>query len=228
MGMYRITIAGIYEYNNHLFDNMLFPEGADKQVFIDSLMLSYGDCEPIYPDAEFMQQNAIPAWSKKWQDSIDRVFTALKKSYNAIENYDRYEEWTDKPDIERNIITGGRDTNTTQMSSDGSASNGGSDKMEQKVSAFDSASYQPKQEDTTTYGANTSTKATEHGISNVDYGRSETSSEKGITTHTGHIHGNIGVTTNQQMLESELHLRKQSFIDYCTRLFANDLLILVY
>lgn len=228
MSMYRITIAGMYEYDKHLFDNMIFPEQADKQVFIDSLLLSYGDCEPIYPDAKFMKQTAIPAWSKKWQDSIDRVFTALKMTYNAIENYDRYESWTDAPDIERNTVTGGKDTNTSQMSSDGSASNGGSDKMEQKVSAFDSSNYQPKQEDTTTYGTNTTTKATGRGVNTVDYGRSEKSTEKGTTTHTGHIHGNIGVTTNQQMVQSELNLRKQSFIDYCTGLFSSDLLILVY
>lgn len=64
MGMYRITIAGLYEYDQSLFDNMTFPAEADKQNFIDSLLLSYGDCEPLYPDGDFMKHSAIPAWSK--------------------------------------------------------------------------------------------------------------------------------------------------------------------
>lgn len=114
MGMYRITIAGLYEYDHTLFDNMTFPAEADKQNFIDSLLLSYGDCEPLYPDCDFMKQSAIPAWSKKWKDSIERVFLALKKEYNPIENYDRQETWTDSPDIERNTVTGGKDKNTLQ------------------------------------------------------------------------------------------------------------------
>lgn len=72
MGLYRVTIAGLYEWNNTLFDKMEFPESADKQNFIDSLLLSYGDCEPLYPDWEFMYNSAIPAWSKKWKSSIEK------------------------------------------------------------------------------------------------------------------------------------------------------------
>lgn len=228
MGKYRITIAGLYEYDQSLFDNMIFPAEADKQNFIDSLLLSYGDFEPLYPDSDFMKQSAIPSWSKKWQDSIERVFLALKKEYNPIENYDRQESWTDSPDIERNTVTGGNDTNTLKAGRGSVTSNSGSDIMEQKVSAFDSSNYQPSQEENTTYGNSTKLETSGQDLSIIDYGRTEKNTEKGTTTHTGQIHGNIGVTTSQQMVESELQLRKQSFIDYCTGLFASDLLILVY
>ena len=43
MGLYKVTIAGLYEWNETLFDKMEFPESADRQNFIDSLLLSYGD-----------------------------------------------------------------------------------------------------------------------------------------------------------------------------------------
>lgn len=228
MGMYRMTIAGLYEYDQTLFDHMIFPADADKQNFIDSLLLSYGDCEPLYPDGDFMKQSAIPAWSKKWQDSIERVFLTLKKDYNPIENYDRQETWTDSPDIERNTVTGGSDTNTLKAERGSVTSNSGSDTMEQKVSAFDSSNYQPSQEEITSYGSATKLETSGQDVNSVEYGRTEKNTEKGSTIHTGQIHGNIGVTTSQQMAESELQLRKQSFIDYCTGLFASDLLILVY
>ena len=42
MGLYRVTIAGLYEWNNTLFDKMEFPESADRQNFIDSLLLYMG------------------------------------------------------------------------------------------------------------------------------------------------------------------------------------------
>lgn len=228
MGLYRLTIAGLYQYDSTLFDNMIFPTDANKQNFIDSLLLSYGDCEPIYPDHEFMKQSAIPAWSKKWQDSIERVFLALKKTYNPIENYDRQETWTDSPNLERNTTTGGADVNTLTAGRGSTTANTGSDVMEQKVSAFDSSDYQPSEQDTTTYGNSTKVETSGQDVNNIAYGRTEKNTEIGTSTHTGQIHGNIGVTTSQQMIESELQLRKQSFIDYCTGLFANDLLILVY
>lgn len=228
MGMYRVTIAGLYQYDSTLFDNMVLPAGADRQNFIDSLLLSYGDCEPIYPDADFMKHSAIPAWSKKWQDSIERVFLALKKDYNPIENYDRQETWTDSPNLERNTTTGGSDINTLTAGRGSTTANTGSDVMEQKVSAFDSSDYQPSEQDTTTYGNSTKVETSGQDVNNISYGRTEKNTETGTTTHTGQIHGNVGVTTSQQMIESELQLRKQSFIDYCTGLFANDLLILVY
>lgn len=228
MSMYRSTLVGIYEYDNSIFDNMIFPAEADKENFIDSLMLSYGDCEPIYPDADFLKKSAIPAWSKKWKDSIERVLFALNKQYEAIENYDRYEEWTDSPDLIRSTNTSGTDTNTLTAGRGSNTSNTGTDTMEQKVSAFDSSEYQPSEQNITTYNNSTKVETSGQDVNTLNYGKSETNTETGVTKHSGHIHGNIGVTTSQQMVESELQLRKQSFIDYCTGLFATDLLILVY
>lgn len=95
---------------------------------------------------------------EKWKDSIERVFLALKKEYNPIENYDRQETWTDSPDIQRNTVTGGKDKNTLQAGRGSVTSNTGADTLEEKVSAFDSNTYQPSKEDTTTYGNSTKWK----------------------------------------------------------------------
>lgn len=229
MAMYRTTISGLYNYNNALFDKMIFPSGADKQVFISSLMIAYGDCEPLYPDWDFLHDTAIPAWSAKWKTSIDKVYNVLDQlSYEPIENYDRHEEWTDSPDITR---TSQSDENSTTQLTAGQkqkTSQTGQDVSEDTVSAFNSSTYEPSQKNTMDYGNSVETEnsGTDTGTSQV--GRNETQKETGTTTHTGHIHGNIGVTTSQQMIQSELELRKQSFIDYCTGLFASDLLLLVY
>lgn len=47
-------------------------------------------------------------------------------------------------------------------------------------------------------------------------------------THSGRIHGNIGVTTSQQMLESELKLQRWNIYQHMTDLFCKDMLLTVY
>lgn len=229
MSMYRITLAGLYHFDESLFDNMGFPDGADKQNFIDSLILSYGDCEPLYPDWDFMKNTAIPAWSRKWKNSIEKVYDLLEKlEYNPVENYDRQENWTDSPNITRETQLSGTDSNKQTAGQGSTTKQTGTDTNEQKVSAFNSTGYDPSEQGIMTYGNQTQVTTSGANTNEFSYGRKDVNTEKGSTEHSGRIHGNIGVTTTQQMMESEMSLRKQSFIDYCTGLFANDLLLLVY
>lgn len=229
MANYTMTLAGLYNWDETLFDAMIFPKNADKQNFIDSLILSYGSCEPLYPDWDFMKNSAIPAWSIKWKSNIEKVYNLLEKlEYNPVENYDRQENWTDSPNITRETQLSGTDSNKQTAGQGSTTKQTGTDTNEQKVSAFNSSGYDPSEQDIMTYGNQTQITTSGANTNEFSYGRKDVNTEKGNTEHSGRIHGNIGVTTTQQMMESEMSLRKQSFIDYCTGLFANDLLLLVY
>ena len=229
MANYTMTIAGLYNWDETLFDAMDFPKNADKQNFIDSLILSYGSCEPLYPDLDFMKNTAIPAWSRKWKNSIEKVYDLLEKlEYNQVENYNRQENWTDSPNITRETQLSGTDINKQTAGQGSTTKQTGTDTNEQKVSAFNSTGYDPSEQGIMTYGNQTQVTTSGANTNEFSYGRKDVNTEKGSTEHSGRIHGNIGVTTTQQMMESEMSLRKQSFIDYCTGLFANDLLLLVY
>lgn len=46
--------------------------------------------------------------------------------------------------------------------------------------------------------------------------------------HSGRVHGNIGVTTSQQMLQSELEVQAWSIYQHIADLFCKELLITVY
>ena len=48
------------------------------------------------------------------------------------------------------------------------------------------------------------------------------------STHHGRIHGNIGVTTSQQMLEAELQLGYWNVYEKITELFLQEFTIPVY
>ena len=52
--------------------------------------------------------------------------------------------------------------------------------------------------------------------------------DTGKEDFTSHIHGNIGVTTNQQMIQSEIELRKfDIYVDIAMR-FEHEFLVQVY
>lgn len=51
---------------------------------------------------------------------------------------------------------------------------------------------------------------------------------KNETVHTARLHGNIGVTTSQQMLEAELDIAKWNLYDNIAELFLNEFVIPLY
>lgn len=220
----RITLIGLYNYDPELFKNLWMPNGVDKQTFIDTLLLDYGNNGIIYANGTFMRDTAIPAWCNKWRESIQRVWDTLTAEYDPIENYDRTEEWTDSPDLttDRTGNLTGKDTTIGKNQS----VNSGTDTTEHKVSAYNASDYQNQDKTDLNHGhiVNDDTSAT------TDSTQDTVSKDRhhGVTTHKGRIHGNIGVTTNQQMIRSELELRLQTFYGYAVNLFLQDLLIGVW
>ena len=78
---------------------------------------------------------------------------------------------------------------------------------ENQVSAYNATTYQPDNKTIT----NGETSGTED------------------RTRTGHMYGNIGVTTSQQMLEAELKLRAESNLyNIVTGLLAKEICIMIY
>ena len=70
-------------------------------------------------------------------------------------------------------------------------------------------------------------------LSTTDQTAQESSSKASSTgdntyTHINHTHGNIGVTTNQQMIDAELQLRNNTFYDIVANEFKEEFLIQIY
>lgn len=63
----------------------------------------------------------------------------------------------------------------------------------------------------------------------TDRDRSDSSSSSSSTgTHKGHLYGNIGITSSQEMVTREVELRQQNMIDIIVNSFKNNLCIQVY
>ena len=197
--MQRLTLIGLYNYDNSLFDNVILPDGFDKQTFIDTLLLEHGEKCVLYSDFDFMKYS-LGAISRKWNNELKRIYEALSAEYNPIWNYDRNEEYEDV--TER---TSGGSTTTEQLE------NG---TTETRVSAFNSSSYEPSDEIISDAGKVQSLM---------------NSGENGTINHNAHLWGNIGVTTSATMVQEEANLRfKNNLYDIAGKIFANELLIQIY
>ena len=55
--MARITLWGFYQYDKTLFDNIVLPEGIDKDNLVANIMRNSGDLYPYHQVPEYLKQN---------------------------------------------------------------------------------------------------------------------------------------------------------------------------
>ena len=88
-----LSLLGLYQYNEQLFDGLRLPKGVNKDTFVDNLLAETAEFEVIYPDAKFMA-NMIAMWSAKELPVWEKLEETLHYDYDPISNYDRHEEST--------------------------------------------------------------------------------------------------------------------------------------
>ena len=95
MSTAKMTLIGMYNYDNTLFDNLTMPTGINKNDVVNSLLLQGGEFEVLYPRPDFMKY-AIGAWSVKWERTFAEWLRGTQASFNPIHNYDRIEDVRDE------------------------------------------------------------------------------------------------------------------------------------
>ena len=252
----KFTLIGAEIYFNNisqsLFDSLSVPTGITKKTLTDNILLRGGEFEVMFGDPEFLR-DAIGIWSEKMQPTMKRWADALAIEYNPLENYDRMEDWTD--DTEGSGASSSSSTSnraSSRVESSASSHDINSDQTDTtdrdkftnppkhttKRSAYDSNSYEPVSEETdsgkwqTTSETETSdsmSSATQGNESdNITVSDDNTSVLANNSVHSGRIHGNIGVTTSQQMLLQELELGYWNIYEKITELFLQEFTIPVY
>lgn len=193
-----------------------------------AIMLHLGLMTPLYQEPD-MFKSALDYWFiiHKW--NIEHLMMLAAQNYNPLENYNRWEHLrgTDTlsgTDTERHS---GSDVDTatdreTEVHS-------GADTTTNTTSAMNSSTYQPDNKSVLDYGETITTNSSktdtlEHGESIATlYGKVDTGN------HNNHLHGNIGVTTTQQMFNQEIDLVKSfNIYDVIVQLIEKDLFLGVY
>lgn len=246
--MDKITLIGFNHYYNQrgkdLFELLTLPTGIDKEVLVDNILLRGGEFEVLYADPDF-NYKAIGVWAKKWYRTIDKWIKALEIEYSPLENYDRFEDITDtgtngstvhnevehghKLEIEHQINNKTEDTTTATLS--------GGYTSENRRSSYNASDYQGHDKNIVTYDNQRTSNGGYTQNSGLDIDTSVNSGKDESTTtvtdstrqvRTARLHGNIGVTTSQQMLQSELDIARFSLYDNITDLFLREFVIPVY
>lgn len=177
-----VTFEGLLEWDPALLDSFSLPTQTTRQTVKDALVFLGTDRCCIYADPAAMKK-ALEAYSAMKLPSWQRIADAMALTYDPIENYDRREEGS-YADTHSGTIT---HTGTEKLT--------GTETNETSVSAYDTSGYSPRAKEVNTPNTTRTPNLTDTDTTAV------------TRTFTNYrIHGNIGVTTSQQMLESEVQL----------------------
>lgn len=170
-----------------LDEKLILEHSGDKWISrYYGKLLELEEDSTIEDALQIVAKNIVLTYTDKW----NKLYSAIISSdYEPLENYNM--EQVETPDITREKTVDVKTKMTT--SSSGDSSNG--------VYGFNSATPVPSTE------AEASTEVTVEG-SNEDNVSHDVDTETGTRELTRH--GNIGVTTSQQMLESEIELRSKN------------------
>lgn len=199
MSSAKLTLIGMYNYDQTLFNELVMPEGIDKDLFVQSLLMQSGEFEVLYPQPEFMKYS-IKIWSNKWFRTFAEWLRGTQQRWNPIYNYDRFEESRNNNKKDFSSKTSADysdqrrvdldDTRTADLQEkrtadlqdkttfDNTDTNTQTDAMttEHSVAAYDSSSYSPSSKD-----------VVNNGQSKTDHTGSVTNANTGTDTteHTG-------------------------------------------
>lgn len=91
MASAKMTLIGMYNYRNDIFNELVLPSGIDADLFKQSLLMKGGEFEVLYPDPDFLKYS-IKVWSSKWFRTFSEWLRGTEQRWNPIYNYDRFEE----------------------------------------------------------------------------------------------------------------------------------------
>lgn len=171
----------------------------------------YYDSENTTSNTNMVKQASdyIALYGKSHKYEYDKLVDTLSLEYNPIENYSMTEKGTDTRTP--NITQTNKGVNTNTVGVDTSITTG--------KTTFDKSDSFINDTKTTNTGTNTDTQ---------DINTTVTTAGSEKTVHEFTRSGNIGVTTSQQMIESERQLAMFSVVDLFVKAIADIILIGVY
>lgn len=210
-----LSILGLYWRQNDIFDNMVLPNGVERDTLVPELLAELAELEVLYSDPDTMKM-LIGVWSKRRLYAWEKLYATTQLEYNPIWNKDGTITETETRDLDADELeTRNLKTETAARGS----SNG--------------------QTDNNTYGYNSGTAA-KHDQS-LDKTESESAGSGSDTGTVGTARGetekitrervergNIGVTTTQAMIREERSVADFDIYEYIINDFKGRFCLMVY
>lgn len=219
-----------------LLDGVIVPEPIDAEVLKSEIVLECGLLRPLYSEPSVMKQ-AIAQWFTTHAWTFDHLVNIILAEYSPIENTDRYttdSRTTGKNrtyTLQRSDTATERETESETDSRETSTETGTTE--ESSVSAFNASTYQPSSKKDTAGTGSGEESGQRSGERNLTHTggttESHTEGETGTDGYTAHTHGNIGVTTNQELITQELALLQEfNIYTWIARELRSDLFLEVF
>lgn len=200
----KLTLQGLHNFTDGaIWDDLVFPEGINKEDVINEIMRQCSEFCLLYPDLDFLKP-AIAAWGRKWYFTFQKWYSVINTEYEPLWNLDVHISIGDDG------TKSGGNTGSTSANVNSSGTN-----VHQNA-AYDSDVFKDAEKDTRTDGSSSS------GTS------SESWNELDKNQHEEYRRGNQGVTKSQDMLMDELNVRTWNLYEHIADIFAHEFCITLY
>lgn len=190
------TVKELLSTHGKAFNLIVYKDGEQVEdlIFNDSyvrfyLSHAYGFMSSIHAQTEAEFYECFHMWNLINVEEISRIYNALTVEYNPTENYDRIEEGSEKD----------TKTNTGRIENYNTSGVGENGVDEVKTTVFQTTEESSAERKTGASTVSGSTKA----VTKFDNYKEE-NEHSFINRRT---HGNIGVTSNVQLITSEVSMR---------------------
>lgn len=238
MAQSKITLIGMERYLNpekSVFDNMVLPDGIDKDVLVGTIIMRCQEFELLYSDPDFMTA-AVNIWSRKNYWTFDKWAKLINEKYDPLYNKDYHEEYTDehegKYSKEGSDQTTGKNTQENDLTMENDLATTNDATITHSEKAYnDSAFVETTQDVTDQDGTDTGTVTNTGTITN-DFDTKNASDETGddfyTNTHKYHGYGNIGITSAQELFQKETEVARWNMYEHISDLFCQEFCIMIY
>ena len=104
-----LSVIGLYNYDDTIFDDFTVPEGVDRDMAIAKILIDNGELGLVYADpTTFKAMMAV--WNAAHENAFARMYAALTAVYNPIHNFDRNETWSDGENTQYSDTDSGNNT----------------------------------------------------------------------------------------------------------------------
>ena len=222
---------------------------VDKLETLQELTEMYGTWYYVYDDELISWNTSLPELPqagladcfKRYKEhcgvNLSKMLSAYESEYNPIENYngtetstESYTNYKDEKTISGKVKTN-VDVENKNMTGEKIEDNtlSGNATSTHSESSFDSGNNVKVVSKDETKGAVLNQTNADSNNNYTEWDNYKESNQKyGSKTNTLTKHGNLGVTTNQKMINEELELRKHDIFENWLKEFANKHLILSY
>lgn len=209
-----MTVKEAQTQFENIFDsvNFFIPFNIHPSDLYLMWLLRYSNFKYISEDKNEIK-SYIDILSKIYTNRFTKSVSALLSDYNPIENYNSTETET------LEIIGENSATSQTSTTATGETTNNTTGETTETLSPYDSENFNNNSKNRSSGNTTENSSSTDISSNNM----SGTSSQS--NNRTLKRSGNIGVTTSQQMIQSEIELRKNNLINDFFNIVQNYILL---